>query len=70
MSCTIANLVIVLGACVVNLEGEIQSGWGTRVIQATRIAPSLWPILFSGVVGNAIRAFADWRLEYGVSLMV
>jgi hypothetical protein len=60
----------VLGACVVNLEGEVQSRWGTRVIQATRIAPSLWPIMFSGVVGNALRAFADWRLEHGVALMV
>jgi hypothetical protein len=69
-SCTIADLMEVLGACVVNLEGEFQSRWGTRVIQATRIAPSLWTIMFSGVVGNALRAFADWRLEHGIALTV
>jgi hypothetical protein len=37
---------------------------------ATRIAPSLWPVLFSGVLGNAVRALADWRVEHGIDLIV
>lgn len=59
-----------LGACVTSLAGEKETVWSIRVVQATLIAPSLWPILFSGVVGNAVRAFADWRIERGILLMV
>jgi hypothetical protein len=66
---SIANAYVVLGAFVVNLKDQQQSAWSIRVLQATRIAPSLWPILFSGVLGNAIRALADWRVERGVDLM-
>jgi hypothetical protein len=62
--------MIVLGGLVVNMEGKTKTTWETRIVQATRIAPSLWPILFSGVIGNALRTFADWRLERGVPLMV
>jgi hypothetical protein len=40
------------------------------VIQASKIAPSIWPIVFSGVLGNALRSFADWKVERGVSLLV
>ena len=60
----------VLGASVASLEGKVQSNWPRRVIQASRIAPSVWPIVFSGILGNAIRALADWRVERGLSLMV
>ncbi|KAF1846268.1 uncharacterized protein K460DRAFT_406484 [Cucurbitaria berberidis CBS 394.84] len=60
---------LILGGFVANLEAKPQSSWSTRIIQATQIAPSLWPILFSGVLGNAIRAFADWRVERGIPLL-
>ncbi|KAL1798197.1 hypothetical protein ACET3X_002234 [Alternaria dauci] len=60
---------LVLGAFVVHLKGQEESAWSIKVLQATRIAPSLWPILFSGVLGNAIRALADWRVERGVDLL-
>jgi hypothetical protein len=58
------------GAFVVNLKDQPQTDWSTRIIQATRIAPSIWPVLFSGVIGNAVRRFADWRAERGVPLLV
>jgi hypothetical protein len=61
---------VVLGAFVVHLKDQQESAWSIQVIQATRIAPSLWPILFSGILGNAIRALADWRVERGVDLLV
>jgi hypothetical protein len=60
----------VLGVFVANLKGQPQSDLSTRVIQATQIAPSLWPILFSGVLGNAVRALADWRAERGIDILV
>ncbi|KAH7116148.1 hypothetical protein B0J11DRAFT_118506 [Dendryphion nanum] len=59
----------VLGACVADLNGLPQTKWSRRVIQATNIAPSLWPIIFSSVLGNAVRTVADWRVERGVSLL-
>ena len=66
----ISILFLVLGACVAHLEGQTESEWSKRVIQATRIAPSIWPILFSGVLGNAVRRFANWRAERGTRLLV
>jgi hypothetical protein len=65
-----ANSVKVLGICVVRLTGKEKSTWSVQIIQATLIAPSVWPIAFSGILGNALRSFADWRVERGISLMV
>jgi hypothetical protein len=65
-----ANKTVALGACVASLEGKTATNWSFRVIQATKIAPSVWPIVFSGVLGNAVRSFADWTVERGVSLLV
>jgi hypothetical protein len=64
------DLSIVLGAFVAHLKGQHRSDWSARVLQATRIALSLWPILFSGVLWNAIRAVAYWRVERGVDPLV
>lgn len=65
-----ANKDLVLGACVASLKDKPESAFSNRVVQATRIAPSIWPIVFSGMLGNAVRAFADWRVERGVELLV
>jgi hypothetical protein len=66
----ISVLFLVLGTCVAHLKGQTESEWSKHVIQATRIAPSIWPILFSGVLGNAVRRFANWRAERGIRLLV
>lgn len=55
----ISILFLTLGACVTSLRGQTGSEWSKRVLQVTRIAPSVWPILFSGVLGNAVRRFAN-----------
>ncbi|CAN9235029.1 unnamed protein product [Alternaria alternata] len=60
---------LILGAFVVHLKDQQESAWSIKVLQATRIAPTLWPIFFSGVLGNAIRALADWRVERGIDLL-
>ena len=66
----IAVLFLILGGFVAKLRGQIESEWSKQVVQATRIAPSIWPILFSGILGNAIRQFANWRAERGIHLLV
>ncbi|KAF2653263.1 hypothetical protein K491DRAFT_680660 [Lophiostoma macrostomum CBS 122681] len=60
---------LALGICVAALKNKPEGVWSDRVIQATRIAPSIWPIIFSGVLGNGIRALADWQVERGVPLL-
>ncbi|RYN65030.1 hypothetical protein AA0117_g12232 [Alternaria alternata] len=60
---------LILGAFVVHLKDQQESDWSIKVLSATRIAPTLWPIFFSGVLGNAIRALADWRVERGIDLL-
>jgi hypothetical protein len=65
-----ANEDVALGECLTSLEGKTESKWSVRVIQASEIAPLVWPIVFSGVLGSAVRAFTDYKVERGVSLMV
>lgn len=59
----ISILFLILGAFIAHLKDQNETEWSKRVIQATRIAPSIWPILFSGIMGNAVRRFASWRAE-------
>jgi hypothetical protein len=60
----------VLGAFVASLQGKFESKWSNQVVQVTKIAPSVWPVVFSGILGNAIRALADWKVERGIPLLV
>ncbi|KAH7086110.1 hypothetical protein BKA63DRAFT_560721 [Paraphoma chrysanthemicola] len=69
LSLALCGAFLALGACVASLEGQPQTKWSNQVIQATRIAPSIWPIVFSGILANAVRAFANWRVERGISLL-
>lgn len=66
----ISILFLILGAFVAKLKDQNETEWSKTVIQATRVAPSIWPILFSGVLGNAVRRFANWRVEHGIQLLV
>jgi hypothetical protein len=57
-----------LGIAVIKLKGQEESGWSEKVISATRIAPSLFPILFSAVLGNALKVWAHFKVERGASV--
>ncbi|KAF0324967.1 hypothetical protein GQ607_007860 [Colletotrichum asianum] len=57
-----------LGLCICFLRGQEESEWSRAVIVVTELTPSLWPVIFSGVIGNALKAYANWHLERGVSL--
>jgi hypothetical protein len=39
-----------------------------KVIHAITIAPSFWPLLFAGILGNTFKALAHWKLERGTRL--
>jgi hypothetical protein len=60
----------VLGISIIALKDKPESPWATKVIEATRIAPSLWPVLFAVVLGNAVKCYAHWKAENGVTLGV
>ncbi|KAF2122095.1 hypothetical protein BDV96DRAFT_640160 [Lophiotrema nucula] len=68
LSILLSACFLALGACISALKDKPESAWSRRVVQATLVTPSLWPIVFSGVLGNAIKPLADWRVERGVSL--
>ncbi|KAL3301197.1 hypothetical protein RB213_011654 [Colletotrichum asianum] len=61
---------LALGLCICFLRGQEESEWSRAVIVVTELTPSLWPVIFSGVIGNALKAYANWHLERGVSLRV
>ena len=59
-----------LGVCIILLKGQKEDGlvWNKKVIEASRLAPTLWPILFAAILGNSIRALARWKAERGARL--
>ncbi|KAL2811248.1 hypothetical protein BJX63DRAFT_433540 [Aspergillus granulosus] len=50
------------------LHGEEVSDYGAKVIQATNLAPSIFPIVFAAIVGNMMRSWALWKAEKCTSL--
>jgi hypothetical protein len=54
-----------LGIAVIRLKGQPESRWSDKVVSATKIAPSLFPILFSAVLGNALKVWAHYKVERG-----
>jgi hypothetical protein len=43
-------------------------GMGTN--QALDVAISVWPIIFAAIVAQSLRAYATYKVERGVRLMV
>lgn len=44
--------------------------YGNGTNQALQIAISVWPIIFAGIVAQSLRAYATYKVERGVQLMV
>ncbi|KAK7513644.1 hypothetical protein IWZ03DRAFT_443995 [Phyllosticta citriasiana] len=59
---------IVLGVFVSLMNGESVLNSNESVIQATRIASTLWPIAFAAVIGPMLKAVALYRAERGAKL--
>jgi hypothetical protein len=46
------------------------SSLGSGTSQALTVAISVWPIIFAAIVAQSLRAYATYRVERGVRLMV
>lgn len=57
-----------LGIAVIKLRGQLESDWSDKVVSATKIAPSLFPILFSAVLGNTLKVWAHYKVERGATI--
>ncbi|KAK2774983.1 hypothetical protein FQN52_000195 [Onygenales sp. PD_12] len=60
---TIPTLFLVLGILAIRLDGKQISGYGEKIVQATKLGPSIFPIVFAAIVGNMLRRYALWRVE-------
>lgn len=52
------------------MADKAESDWGNKIMQATRVAPTIWPLVFAAVVGNTLKAIAHQRAEKGTRLGV
>ena len=48
----------------------VSSSLGQKLEQATKLAPTLFPVIFAAVVGRFMRTYALWHAERGASLGV
>jgi ABC-type sugar transport system permease subunit len=60
--------VLVLGITALTLDGKSVSRWGNNIVRATLLGPSVFPIVFAGLVGRFMRSIALWRAEHGGKL--
>lgn len=60
-----------MAIAIISLDGEIVAELNPRkapVVELSRLAPTLWPIAFAAVIGGAVKALADRKVENGVEL--
>lgn len=58
-----ANLVIALSIVAVYLDGQSPSDYGERVVELTRLSPSIYPILFAAIASRFYKNVSRWCLE-------
>ncbi|RSM09421.1 hypothetical protein CDV31_007727 [Fusarium ambrosium] len=54
---------IALALVSIHLDEQPLSDFGERVIELTRLSPTIYPILFAAISSRFYKAFARWRLE-------
>lgn len=69
-SSNMSSCALVAGFVFISLHHQKQSDWSDKVVQFSRIMPTIWPIIFAAIFGDAIKWFAYWRLERGIQLRV
>ncbi|KAF2646126.1 hypothetical protein P280DRAFT_475062 [Massarina eburnea CBS 473.64] len=60
---SIMLISVALGVCVTSLKDKPENAWSNRIIEATRIAPSIWPIIFSNTRTAIGFPYLNSRLE-------
>lgn len=75
----IGDLLLTLAPCLFLIHSllalsvnnhPVSSSLGQKLEQATKLAPTLFPVIFAAVVGRFMRTYALWRAERGASLGV
>ncbi|KAF9882740.1 hypothetical protein FE257_005331 [Aspergillus nanangensis] len=56
-------LFLVLAIMGIRIHGQQISAYGEGIIQATKLGPSIFPIVFTAIVGTMMRNYALWRAE-------
>ncbi|KAL4908310.1 hypothetical protein BDW74DRAFT_99448 [Aspergillus multicolor] len=59
---------IALAVLVIGLDGKELSRYGDTIIQATRLGPTVFPIVFAAIVGSLMRNWALWKAQNGAAL--
>jgi hypothetical protein len=59
-----------LGTLVIILRDDIESQWGNQVLEAVKVSPTLWPLVFAAVIGSRLRASAHKKAQHGTTLGV
>lgn len=61
---------IALGALAIILRGSSESKWGNSVLEATKVAPTVWPIVFAAIISSSLRALAHRKVQRGTTIGV
>ncbi|KAF4625752.1 hypothetical protein G7Y89_g12413 [Cudoniella acicularis] len=61
---------LILGVFMIKMNGTEASNWGDIVLRVTKIAPTIWPLVFTAIVGNLLKGLALYRAENGTTLGV
>lgn len=56
-------LYLVLAGLAIHLDGVEVSHYGDRVIQASRLGPSIFPVVFAAIVGDLMRCLTLWKAQ-------
>lgn len=59
-----------LASLVIAINGYEVNDRGNAVVQATRLGPTVFPIVFAAIVGSLMRSYALWRAQNGATLGV
>lgn len=63
-------LLVVLAITAVRLNNKQLSAWGKSVVAATRLGPTMLPILFTALVGRFTKFLARYLMERGTTVTV
>ncbi|KAI9151348.1 hypothetical protein HJFPF1_08550 [Paramyrothecium foliicola] len=61
---------LVLALLALGIDGEVESAYGERLLQAARLSPTIYPIVFAMVAARFYKNVARWALEqpHGIRL--
>ncbi|KAL6234936.1 hypothetical protein BDW75DRAFT_210894 [Aspergillus navahoensis] len=59
---------VVLAILAIHLDGNEISNYGETIIQATRLGPTVFPIVFAAVVSSLMRSYGLWKAQNGAKL--